>query len=98
MPHSGDPPCVAAHSKSGGAPPNLVVTSAMTAKVGAAASDIHSATPVVRYFCLFSLRFNKRMLVVVLAERGFAGVGHRDPFRIGRRVGNVAIVPVPPFV
>src|SRR5215831_12630755 len=31
-------------------------------------------------------------------EGRLADVGHLDPFRVGRGVGDVAVVPVPPFV
>src|SRR5690242_16291313 len=35
---------------------------------------------------------------LALAERGFAGIGHRDPLRVGRGAGHVSVVPVPPLV
>src|SRR4051794_28245373 len=34
----------------------------------------------------------------LLAECGFARVRDRDPFRVRHGIGNVAVVPVPPFV
>src|SRR4051794_23841881 len=36
--------------------------------------------------------------LALVTEGSFAGVRHLDPFRIGRRIGDVAVVPVPPFV
>src|SRR3954449_8742954 len=37
-------------------------------------------------------------LTLAFSEGGLAGVRHLDPFRIGRGVRDVAVVPVPPFV
>src|SRR3954453_23427779 len=31
-------------------------------------------------------------------EGGLSGVGHLDPFRVGRGIGDVTLVPVPPLV
>src|ERR1041385_1089676 len=35
---------------------------------------------------------------IFFAEGSLAGVRYLDPFRVGRGVGHVAVVPVPPFV
>src|SRR6201998_2354483 len=37
-------------------------------------------------------------LAVALAKRGLSGVRHLNPFRIWRGVGDVTLVPLPPFV
>ena len=37
-------------------------------------------------------------LAVAFRNGGLSGVRHLDPFRVGRGVGHVAVVPVPPFV
>src|ERR1700712_2964254 len=38
------------------------------------------------------------VLTVAFPEGGLSGVRHCDPFRVGRGVGDVTVVPVPPFV
>jgi hypothetical protein len=57
IPLSGDAPCAAEQSRSGRPPPRTTVSSAMIAKVGAAASDIQSAAPSAGRACLPWLRF-----------------------------------------
>ena len=52
IPVSGDASCVAEQSMSGEPPPWIPVSSAMIAKVGAAASDIQSAAPSAGCACL----------------------------------------------
>src|SRR5258708_31649691 len=37
-------------------------------------------------------------LAVAFPKGGLSGVRHLDPLRIGRGVGDVTIVPIPPFV
>src|SRR5260370_23112728 len=37
-------------------------------------------------------------LCVALSEGGFSSVGHLDPLRVGRGLGVVVVVPVPPLV
>src|SRR3979409_2202381 len=37
-------------------------------------------------------------LAVAFPKGGLAGVRHRDPCRVGRGVGDVSVVPVPPLV
>src|SRR5580692_509838 len=39
-----------------------------------------------------------RDLAGTLPKGGLPGVRHLDPFRIGRGIGDVKLVPVPPFV
>src|SRR5215468_12579690 len=38
------------------------------------------------------------VLCVALSERGFPSVGHLDPFRVGRGLSVVVVVPVPPLI
>jgi hypothetical protein len=45
IPHSDDTPCAVEHSISGGRSAKIHVSSAMIAKVGAAANDMHAAAP-----------------------------------------------------
>src|SRR5258707_1471896 len=62
IPVSGDASCIAEQSISDGPPPRVPVSTAMTAKVGAAASDTHSAAPNwVRRFVSVALH-RKRVL------------------------------------
>jgi hypothetical protein len=54
IPVNGDAPGPAEHSISSGPPPGTAVSSAMKAKVGAAASDSQSAAPWT-WFCMVDL-------------------------------------------
>src|ERR1700754_1292252 len=90
IPPSGDACCEATQRISGGPAAGRAVSSAMMAKVGAAASpsQLAARTAMPRL----------TGLAVAFPESGLSGVRHFDPFRVGRGVGDVAVVPVPPFV
>src|SRR5204863_56728 len=105
MPPSGDAP--AAEQKTSGAPlPGMAVSSAMMAKVGAAASDSQRSALASshRRRGLTSTEFCSRLMAAphllagAFPERGFAGIGDLDPPLVGRGAGDVAVVPVPPLV
>jgi hypothetical protein len=57
IPVSGDASCAAEQSMSGMAPPWIPVSSAMIARLGAAASDIQSAAPSTASPCVSPFRF-----------------------------------------
>src|SRR3984957_14289738 len=90
IPVSGEAWCVAEHSMSGMPPSWIHVRSAIMAKVGAAASDSQLA----------ALAFGppRTGLAAAFPHSGLSAVRHLDPFGVGRGVGDVALVPVPPLV
>src|SRR5712675_1184423 len=95
IPLSGDVPALEHHA-SADPTPRTHVSSAMIAKVGAAARCRKSAARAAAP----SARAMPRLtgLAVAFPEGGLPGVRDRDPFRVGRGVGDVTLVPVPPFV
>src|SRR5271163_3300633 len=97
IPVSGDPPRAAEQSKSGMPPPSTAVSSAMIAKVGAAARDSNVAG-LMMSFIVSSRAEPSRLICLALSKGGLSGVGDFDPPGGGGRLRLVVVMPVPPLV
>src|SRR5262249_77435 len=89
-------PCPAEQSNSIEPPLRTLVSSAMIAKVGVAARRIHLAISSAAAWQDWPGSW--LLARIAFPKGGLSGVRHLDPLHVGRGVGDVTLVPVPPFV